>query len=121
MATVINRQAQNGEPMTTDEAIRMGAEHVEAVASILERCPPDSVLLVRHEELVAAPQQTLARICAFVGVETNDPYLNDCASIVFDAPRKTRESVPWSGAQVDWVSRNVIARFEFLAGYTYAS
>ncbi len=119
MATTFNRRAKRGEPISLDEAIRLGADHVASVEGVLERCNPDGVMTIRHEELVTAPRKTVADLCRFLGVEATDGYLSDCASIVFDSPRRTRSSIPWSAAQVDWVNQNIIARFDFLAGYSF--
>ena len=119
MATTFNRRAQRGEPISLDEAIRLGADHVASVQNVLERCPPAGVLTIRHEALVTAPQKTLAELCRFLGVEAGDVYLSDCASIVLDSPRRTRSSIPWSAAQIDWVKQDIIARFDFLAGYSF--
>ena len=40
----------------------------------------------------------------------------DCAAIIFPSPRRTRETIEWSAADVDAVDA-VIARHPFLEGY----
>jgi hypothetical protein len=81
---------------------------------------PHHVWTVRHESFVRAPQLELRRICEFLGVEGDDPYLDACSQIVFDAPQQTRGLVEWTAGDVEAVEQ-VIARHEFFAAYSLTS
>jgi hypothetical protein len=73
---------------------------------------------VRFEDFVADAGGELARLCAFLEVDAPADYLDACASIVFDSPRRTRTTAPWTPALIADVERR-IAGIDFLAGYTY--
>jgi sulfotransferase family protein len=78
----------------------------------------DRVMDVRHEDFVAHPRERLAELCRFVGLEPTPDYLEACAQIVFASPHQSRHEVDWPPklrAKVD--SR--IARYDFLAGYSF--
>jgi hypothetical protein len=71
---------------------------------------------VRHEDLVASPRPVLSGLCRFLGQEPDDGYLDACAAVLFDAPRRTRDQVRWTADDVARVRRGV-ERWDFLAGY----
>lgn len=73
---------------------------------------------LKHESFVENPKAVLEKLCSFLGVEASQDYLNDCASIVFKSPHKSRYETSWSQ---DWIERVKckIENFRFLQGYTY--
>jgi hypothetical protein len=76
------------------------------------------VLTVRQEEIVADPRGTLRRACELLGVEPTAEYLDACASIVFDAPRRSRELIEWSEADRAAVEALIESR-SFFSGYSF--
>jgi hypothetical protein len=78
------------------------------------------VTTIRHEELIADPQRELARLCEFLGIEPEGSYLDACAAIVYESPSRTRDRVEWSDADREAVAA-IIAKHEFLRGYTWES
>ena len=78
------------------------------------------VVTVRHEDLIADPQGELARLCRFLDVEPETAYLDACAAIVLESPRRTRDRVDWSQDERRSVDA-IIARHEFLRGYALDS
>jgi sulfotransferase family protein len=77
----------------------------------------DRVIDVRHEKLIAAPEDELTRLCRFLGLKPIPSYLESCARVVFDAPRQSRREVSWPPKLSAKVERR-IARYDFLAGYS---
>jgi len=73
---------------------------------------------VRHEKFVEDPKNWLQEICRFLGIESNDAYLEDCARIVLKSPRKTRQDGPWTEELINRVQQK-IEEFPFLSGSTY--
>jgi len=73
---------------------------------------------IRLEDFINAPTTELKRLCAFLGADADPGYLNDCASIVFKSPKKSRFDIPWSADSIEQV-RARMAGFEFLAGYGF--
>jgi uncharacterized protein with von Willebrand factor type A (vWA) domain len=51
---------------------------------------------LRLEDLIADPRRRLSETCRFLGVEPEPAYLDACASIVLDSPRRTRDDAPWT-------------------------
>lgn len=62
----------------------------------LRRRYPERIVDVYLDELSAAPAEVLRRVVARLGVDPDESYIGDCASIVFQSPRKTRRNVDWS-------------------------
>jgi hypothetical protein len=89
------------------------------VARVKQEVPETDVLDVRHEAFVADPRAHLARAARFLGVEASSAYLDACSGAVFSAPRQTRADLTWEPSLVDRVAAQA-ARYEFLAGYSYA-
>jgi hypothetical protein len=78
------------------------------------------VLTVRHESLVRDPRAELLRITEFLRVEPDTDWLDACASIVFPAPKQSRELVEWTAEERAAVDE-IIARRAFFEGYSWAS
>jgi hypothetical protein len=117
LATFLKRDKAVGGSATVEEALGLAVRALETAEGILRRLPAEHALTVRHEAFVRDPRQGLRQICAFLGVEAPADYLEACASIVFDSPRKTREGVQWSPEQIEFIQNKMIARFDCLAGY----
>jgi hypothetical protein len=92
----------------------------ETVASVSSRLGPHQLFDLRHEDLVAAPEDRLRALCEFLGQPAREDYLRDCASIVFRERRRSRDSTEWSSEDVLTVARES-SRFGFLAGYSFES
>ena len=88
------------------------------VARLRVRLGPGQVLDVRHEALLGAPHLKLLEVCTFLGLEAEPAYLDDCAAILYAAPRRTRHHVPWPPEMVEEVNQ-AIDRFDFLHGYAF--
>ncbi len=58
----------------------------------------------------------MSDLCGFLGLERKGDYLEDCASLVFDTPRKTRHDVEWDASAIAAVQEGV-NRHEYLGGY----
>lgn len=80
----------------------------------------DSVFDLRHEDLIAAPRERLAELCAFMGLEADPAYLDACASVVYADPHRSRSDFTWPRELKAEVERE-IANCDFLAGYSFDS
>lgn len=76
--------------------------------------------LIKHEDLIAQPENVLEKLCRFLGLSDDPAYIADCASIVFESPNKSRHKVNWSSALSAAIQDRMKA-FEFLAGYSFDS
>src|SRR4029453_1468484 len=79
---------------------------------------PDAVFDVRLEGLVADPVGVVRRVSSFLGLDAPQAYLEACAQVVFDAPKRTRSEVDWPSQLVDEVERRM-SGYTFLEGYTF--
>jgi hypothetical protein len=81
-----------------------------------ERIDPEDLVTVRYEDFVRGPQESLRRVCGFLGLEASDDYLEACASIVDPAFRPERRLVEWRPEQIEAV-RTMIEQTPFLDRY----
>ena len=90
----------------------------ETVEHIKNELAKGAVHDLRHEHLVADPKVTLKGLCDFLGVSADESYYEDCASIVYKSPHKSRSEVPWNQELIAAV-KSRMSRFGFLEGYSY--
>jgi hypothetical protein len=119
MTTFVNRRVQRGERTTLDDALRFGREALDTVMAVVQRVPAESLLTIRHEEMIQDPVSTVSRLCRHLGVIPEDDYLKDCAGIVSPSSRKTRRSVEWPEELIRRVQAEMIDRSPLLSGYRY--
>jgi hypothetical protein len=90
----------------------------EAVADLKKRVGTNELFDLRLESFIEAPKAQLRRLCDFLGLESSDSYLEDCARIVFKSARKTRLEITWDPALIHSVQER-ISKFDFLTGYSF--
>lgn len=77
------------------------------------------MLDIYNESFIADPKKEIVRMCNFLGVNNIDEaYLSDCASIVFESPKKTRHHINWKPEFIELVEKQ-INKYDFLKGYSY--
>ena len=91
---------------------------VKTVDKLKKELDPKDIIDIRHESFIKNPKVELRKLCTFLGVEASNDYLNDCASIVYKTPHKSRYDVRWSPELISLVKKN-INKFDFLKGYSY--
>ncbi len=92
----------------------------QGVVGVKRQLDAEAVLDVRQENFLQEPQTHLRQICSFLGLEAPQAYLEDCASIVYTSPHRSRTKVDWEPALVDEVQRQM-AGIPFLEGYSFES
>lgn len=88
------------------------------VEGIRDRVAPEGFLDVRYEAFADRPEQVLAELCRFLGVEPSESYVRDCAAVVTSGTSRSRDGCTWSLEDRRAVE-NLIARRPVLAGYTF--
>jgi len=88
----------------------------EAVAAIRDRLPAELYLDNHHEDLVLSVEQTLERLCGFLGLPAVPEHAQAVKEMVFATPKQTRASALWQPKEVQLVLDG-IARFDFLSRY----
>ena len=76
------------------------------------------VFEIKQESVIDNPQKNLRELCNFLNLEADEAYLQDCASIVFKSPRKTRETIEWKPEDIELVAEK-ISFYDFLQGYSF--
>ena len=80
---------------------------------------PKSVLILYAEEVIQDPIQNLSKALEFLCLESNQQYLEDCASIVFSSSKKSRYLCTWSSARIKQVEEEM-KQVPFLTHYSFA-
>jgi hypothetical protein len=89
-----------------------------AVAAVKDQVPAETVIDVRHENLVRDPKGTVKDLCNFLGLVPSDEYIEACASIVFSSPHRSRLEGDWTPELRGRVEEGM-ASFPFLEGYSW--
>ena len=118
----IARQALIKKGGAPERTVAGATDFVRRLARFNDRLIADGaeVLTVRHESLVLDPRAELLRVTTFLRVEPDADWLDACASIVFPAPKQSRELVEWTAEERAAVDE-IIARRGFFEGYSWAS
>lgn len=80
----------------------------------------NDTLTVHLEAMIERPRQELLKILGFLGLPADVGYLNDCASIVFPAPRESRSTVAWTDELLGHITLRC-REFPFLERYQTSS
>ncbi len=112
--TIATMHRRSGAPLA--DRIRWYFIHCEAAEALRARLPPDRFLESHHDDLLANPDDELARLCGFLRVGIDDDHRRAVRSALFASPRRTRSQVAWGHADVGAVQAG-IERFACLARY----
>ena len=91
-----------------------------AIDGIRSRLRPEELLEVRYGSVVANPMTSLSDAWNFVGLQTSDRFLRECAQLIQPSVSSSRSSIDWSEEQRREVEEIIAAR-PVLAGYTFTS
>ena len=80
-------------------ALRKYSKLLRAVNQSRPGLSSDEFLTTYHEDLVANPKQELERVCRFLGLDTDESYLDACAAIIFEKPQRTRQLIDWTSEE----------------------
>lgn len=118
-ATMALRETEKtGRPLDLRGSIDILASLNAAHAELIGSWAPGDAFTLKHEDLVQNPAVSLREVMGWLGLDTSDGYLEACAAICWDNPRKSRERVTWSAADRDAVTA-LIERTPHLAGYSF--
>jgi hypothetical protein len=114
LATMTRRSPRK----TFDTHVDVFFKLCSSIERLKEQLAPTQMFDVRLESFIEDPKPHLDRLCSFLGVKANSRYLEDCASIVFKSPQKSRFDIPWRRESLAQISERMKA-FSFLSGYAY--
>ena len=101
---------------TLDSAVADYAAQCERLLTLRSLIPPDRLLTVAYEDVIANPAAQLGRLCQFLRVKAQAGYLSDCASMVDANRQRERHLVQWTPAALDAVE-DLVHRYPFLNRY----
>lgn len=105
--------------MTLDEAADEYFDRARTIVGMTALVPASSWLEVRQEDVIADPHGSLRSMCAFLGVDAPDDYLDACAAVLFSRPNRSRTTVEWPESTIAAIEDRAAA-IPFLAGYRFA-
>lgn len=117
IATIALRKAEGNSP-DMETHIERYFKVCQSVTTVKAMVDAVDLFEIRHEDFITDPKAQLGRLCHWLGIEPSGNYLETCASIVFDSPKKSRHKVEWNEA----LKQKVISKideFPFLEGYTF--
>lgn len=100
------------------QAAQLYFQLASSVAALKERVGQDEIIDLRHEDLIADPRQTMARLCGFMGQVATADYLDACAGIVYASPHQSRREAQWPDGLREEIQA-AMQKFPFLSGYGY--
>ena len=83
---------------------------------------PDQVKTIHLDELIDKPDAVLADLVDWLGLSPDVPgYVEACASLIFERPKRTRDQVAWPSGLIDTLKRRLnhyadLARYADEAG-----
>ena len=92
----------------------------EGVTRAEEQIPASGWLEIRQETIVATPEDSIRKLCHYLGVEPDEGYVKDCAGIVFASPNKVRHKASWTPESIGQVTERM-KPFPFFEGYSFES
>lgn len=102
--------------LSLEESVEFYFSHCRTTAALDELRDPSRSITIRHEEMIRDPRGVISALCAALGLDLYPGYLDDCCSVVFPTPTRTRRKISWPPALVRDVERRARA-FPFLQGY----
>ncbi len=90
----------------------------EGVATVREQVPSGDWYELRHEELIADPTASLARLFAFLELPVTPELLRALAGSVSSQVNRTRHQLRWSADARERVE-HLAAEHSFLEGYVF--
>ncbi len=101
--------------LNLEDSIRFYFSLCEAVEEIKKNITTGDLFELSHESFIYRPQAKLKELCQFLSESASDDYLNDCASIVYKSPHRSRYDAQWNQKLTEMV-KDRIAEFTFLEG-----
>ena len=118
VATMHKRALEHGYNLALMATVEDYISRCEMNAGLKKRLEKGKMLDIRHESFIRDPKSSLRELCHLLDLGHEEDYLEDCASIVFESPHRSRYDIEWDTASLAAV-REGIERFDFLKGYSY--
>jgi hypothetical protein len=121
IATMVMRKEQKLNRVFTEEDYLRKIDHYFDKSNEINEIKKlnKNLIDIYIEDFVKDPVGHLVEICAFLGVESNEEYIESCAKIVFKQNSKSRHKInKWTPEIIENI-KNKINEFEFLQKYSF--
>jgi sulfotransferase family protein len=115
---VVATMSRHSPRRTLDTHIDLFFQFCSSVEQLKKKIQPARIHDVRLESFIENPKPHLEDLCAFLRVQAESRYLEDCASIVFKSAKKSRFDIEWNAESIARMRERMEA-FSFLSGYDY--
>lgn len=105
---------------STENAIDRYFDTCDMLAKARKQLTPSNLLEMRYEDVIYQPQENLIKLCGYLGLQTDEEFVNACTSILHKSPDRTREKVTWDDKWIETVEKK-IEQYDFLEGYSFAN
>ena len=78
------------------------------------------VIDIYSHEIITNPQENLRKLCSFLGVASDEEYIDAASKLLYTQPSKTRHSVVWTTEQRARVT-NEMKQYKFMKPFTFES
>ncbi|NNF01825.1 MAG: hypothetical protein HKN22_04005 [Bacteroidia bacterium] len=106
-------------PEVLDDSIKSYFESVSTVQKVKDLNKYE-IYELHISNLLNDPEKYIRELFAFINIEIDSKFVEDCNSILFKNPKRTRDAVQWSEEQLKQV-QDQCGEFEFLKHYTFNS
>lgn len=90
---------------TMTDAIYFYFNNVELFHKVRKLLTEDQVIILRHEDFIDKPKESLKKLCANLGLDAPDDYLNACSSIIYKKPHSRRYEHDWKQEDLNLIER----------------
>jgi hypothetical protein len=114
--TISRIEKQN--KLTFEEAAVWFSTMCSQFTAFLSSLPDNNPLVhtIYLEDLIASPQSEISKMLNFLNLNTDEKYLDACASIIWSKPSQARKTREWSKADRDMVN-SISQEFDYLSRY----
>ena len=107
------------EPERLESLIDIHFRDVQTIQDIKDLHQFD-MLDIKGEDLINNPDEKLMELCDFLKVSCKDDYRENCNSIIYSSPNKSRSKIEWPNHLKSKVQQQ-IDHYLFLKGYSFDS
>jgi hypothetical protein len=100
---ITTKALRNGQSLSWN--IERYFEIEQTAAYLREHLGPSRVQSVYHEELIDTPRRTLTKLLQSLSLPTLEEHLSSCESLMSPRPRRTRQLLSWSAAELQEAHR----------------
>lgn len=79
--------------MGFEQSINDYFRNCSIIQDLNQRNDPIDLLIIRQENVINQPEESLSKMCNFLGLEPLPDYLKDCASILYKSPAHSRHKI----------------------------